>query len=178
MFLCLSLLLFIVEMNKRPRCSVTPTDVGSVTQSSANPSFPESQTDLLPSEQLSAGARRISHSGSAIVADVDGDAVGGSPQRHRENVPPPSPASNRDRFRASLMPSQVTCDLSNVTVEPGHRFTFQGIVLVVFPSSSNPLRRHLLVGDGRGVVGITVWNALVNLFSSVTHPNPSGSWLL
>ena len=80
-------------------------------------------------------------------------------------VLPASPASNRDRFRASQMPSQVSCDLSSVPVEPGHRFTFQGIVLVVFPSSANPLRRHVLVGDGRGVVGLTVWNTHVNLFS-------------
>ncbi len=81
-------------------------------------------------------------------------------------VLPPSPASNRDRFRASQMPSQVSCDLSGVAVEPGHRFTFQGIVLVVFPASANPVRRHVLVGDGRGVVGITVWNTHVNLFST------------
>jgi hypothetical protein len=70
-------------------------------------------------------------------------------------VLPASPASNRERFRASQMPSQVSCDLSSVPVEPGHSFTFQGIVLVVFPASANPLRRHVLVGDGRGVVGLT-----------------------
>ena len=81
---------------------------------------------------------------------------------------PVSPASNRERFRASQMPSQVTCDLSTVSAEPGHRFTFQGIVLVVFPASTNPLRRHVMVGDGRGAVGITVWNAHVNSFSSDT----------
>jgi hypothetical protein len=153
-------------MSKRPRCSVTPSDVGSVTQLFANPNVAASPTDPLPSAQLSAVADRVSPSGSANTADDDVHAVVGSPQPQRENVLPPSPASNRDRFRASLMPSQVTCDLSNVTVEPGHRFTFQGIVLVVFPASSNPLRRHVLVGDGRGVVGITVWNALVNSFSS------------
>jgi hypothetical protein len=81
-------------------------------------------------------------------------------------VHPPSPASNRERFRASQMPCQVTCDLSTIAIEPGLRFTFQGIVLVVFPASTNPARRHVLVGDGRGVVGITVWNAHVNSFSS------------
>jgi hypothetical protein len=79
---------------------------------------------------------------------------------------PPSPSSNRERFRSAQMPSQVTCDLSGLSLEPGQRFTFQGIVLVVFPSSNNPLRRHVLVGDGRGSVGITVWNAHVNAFSS------------
>ncbi len=93
-----------------------------------------------------------------------------SPVHQRDNVVaiPPSPGNNRDRFRASLMPAQITCDLSAIVVDPGHRFTFQGIVLVVYPASSNPLRRHVLVGDGRGVVGITVWNAHVNSFSSET----------
>lgn len=91
-----------------------------------------------------------------------------SPVQNRASVVanPPSPASNRERFRTSLMPAQVSCDLSSVVVDPGHRFTFQGIVLVVFPSSSNPLRRHVLIGDGRGVAGITVWNAHVHSFSS------------
>jgi hypothetical protein len=79
---------------------------------------------------------------------------------------PPSPASNRERFRAAQMPHQITCDLSMISIEPGLRFTFQGIVLVVFPSSTNPLRRHVLIGDGRGTVGITVWNAHVNSFSA------------
>ena len=115
----------------------------------------------------------------APAADLESSAlpppqpsnVTGSPSKHdpcQENtlVAPPSPANNRDRFRASLMPAQVTCDLSSVVVDPGHRFTFQGIVMVVFPASSNPIRRHVLVGDGRGVVGITVWNAHVNAFSN------------
>lgn len=93
----------------------------------------------------------------AVVAVVNNQNVA---------LAPPSPASNRERFRASQMPSQVTCDLSAVSAEPGHRFTFQGIVLVVFPASSNPLRRHVMVGDGRGTVGLTVWNAHVNAFSS------------
>ncbi len=108
---------------------------------------------------------------SPVRSSVDENGVlavpsGSSPRQEYPLVGPASPASNRDRFRASLMPAQISCDLSSVVVEPGHRFTFQGIVLVVFPSSANPLRRHILVGDGRGVVGITVWNAHVNSFSS------------
>ena len=78
---------------------------------------------------------------------------------------PPSPASNRERFRNFSMPLQLSCDLSTISAEPGFRFSFQAVVLVVFPASSNPLRRHVLVGDGRGTVGITVWNAHVNAFS-------------
>ena len=93
----------------------------------------------------------------AVVADASNQIVA---------LCPPSPSSNRDRFRSAQMPSQVTCDLSGLSCEPGQRFTFQGIVLVVFPASNNPLRRHVLVGDGRGAVGITVWNAHVSAFSS------------
>jgi hypothetical protein len=82
-----------------------------------------------------------------------------------ENIHPPSPAGNRDRFRQSLMPLQVTCDLSSVSADPGMRFSFQGIVLVVYPASNNPSRRHVLLGDGRGIVGLTVWNTHVQAFS-------------
>jgi hypothetical protein len=129
---------------------------------------------------MSKRSRGVSVAESAVVVttdDVSGelDSQAASPPAvvavvYKDNVAlcPPSPSSNRERFRASQMPSQVTCDLSAVSAEPGHRFTFQGIVLVVFPASSNPLRRHVLVGDGRGSVGLTVWNAHVNAFSSET----------
>jgi hypothetical protein len=82
-----------------------------------------------------------------------------------------SPAGNRDRFRQSLMPLQVTCDLSSASTDPGMRFSFQAIVLVVYPASNNPLRRHVLLGDGRGTVGLTVWNSHVQSFSftSIGH---------
>jgi len=121
-----------------------------------------------PDAQIAAVDSTLDASSSPNRVASGANAAPISPERNRENVVanPPSPASNRDRFRAALMPSQVTCDLSSVVVEPGHRFTFQGIVLVVFPASSNPVRRHVLVGDGRGTVGITVWNAHVNSFSS------------
>lgn len=90
-----------------------------------------------------------------------------SPPRDIVAVVPVSP-SNRERFRNACMPHQVSCDLSTVSSEPGYRFSFQAIVLVVFPSSSNPIRRHVLLGDGRGTVGVTVWNAHVNAFSSAS----------
>ena len=110
-------------------------------------------------------------SAAAMPADSDGNSPPRAVIADDQAVVavlPASPASNRERFRASQMPSQVSCDLSGVPIEPGHRFTFQGIVLVVFPASANPLRRHILVGDGRGVVGLTVWNTHVNSFSSAS----------
>lgn len=136
------------SMSKRSRPS-TPASGGSASMIFA----------VSPGSDVEAfSPPRIANSSVEVVA---------SPNRDIGNIAnPPSPATNRERFRASLMPAQITCDLSCVVVDPGHRFTFQGIVLVVFPSSANPLRRHVLVGDGRGVVGITVWNAHVNTFSS------------
>ena len=145
----------LVLMNKRQRL---PSNTAAV----ATPLEPNNETSLdLNSPPRSSDTSTTTGREEALA----------SPVSNRENadvsaVIPLSPASNRDRFRASMMPAQVTCDLSNVIVEPGSRFTFQGIVLVVFPASTNPSRRHVLIGDGRGVVGITVWNAHVNSFSS------------
>lgn len=87
---------------------------------------------------------------------------------HQVAAHPQSPASNRDRFRAALMPAQITCDLSSANPDPGMRFSFQAIVIVIFPASQSPVRRHVLVADGRGVVGVTVWNAHVAAFSVST----------
>jgi hypothetical protein len=79
---------------------------------------------------------------------------------------PASPASNRDRFRAACMPSQVSCDLSGVQSDPGLRFSFQAMVMIVYPAQINPARRHVMLADGCGIAGVTVWNAHVNAFSS------------
>ena len=81
-------------------------------------------------------------------------------------IQPMSPASNRDRFHASCMPNTISCDLSTVSTQAGLKFSFAGNVLVVYPASNNPLRRHVLLGDGRGTVGVTVWNTQVSVFSS------------
>jgi hypothetical protein len=81
-------------------------------------------------------------------------------------VAPMSPTNNRDRFHASCMPSSISCDLSTVSTQAGLKFSFSAIVLIVYPASSNPTRRHVLLADGRGTVGITVWNTHVPLFSS------------
>jgi hypothetical protein len=91
-----------------------------------------------------------------------------SGQEAQVAVQPMSPASNRERFHASCMPNIISCDLSTVSTQAGLKFSFVAIVLVVYPASNNPLRRHVLLGDGRGTVGITVWNANVNMFSSQT----------
>jgi hypothetical protein len=123
-----------------------------------------------PSDDVRDGVTAGSAAASAMIAAdalVTSALPPTSPPRGNVAVVPVSP-SNRDRFRNACMPHQVSCDLSTVSSEPGFRFSFQAIVLVVFPSSSNPIRRHVLLGDGRGTVGVTVWNAHVNAFSSTS----------
>lgn len=106
-----------------------------------------------------------------VSADVPSQAspaeIQASPPRAAAAlVLPASPATNRERFRAASMPAQISCDLSSVQPDPGMRFSFQAIVLIVYPAQTNPLRRHVLLADGYGVAGVTVWNANVNAFSN------------
>ncbi len=77
-------------------------------------------------------------------------------------TPPLSPAGNRARFMAGVQPSKVTCDLSNVAITPGLRFSFEAIITVVYPASPNLDRRYVELGDAQGSTGITVWNSYVN----------------
>lgn len=94
------------------------------------------------------------------------EAAGSPPPRNLGSpAVPPSPTTNRDRFRAALMPMQISCDLSSVSTETGLRWSFQAIVTVVYPAAQNPARRYVLLSDGRGTVGLTVWNPHVNSFS-------------
>ena len=77
-------------------------------------------------------------------------------------TPPQSPAGNRARFMAGVQPSKVTCDLSNVSITPGLRFSFEAVITVVYPASPNLDRRYVELGDAQGSTGITVWNSYVN----------------
>ena len=175
-------------MTKRTRAP--EVDTPSVPESSPNKtegSMAEPVSSSVAIGNLSAvpiGDNVIASSAPGAVADI---AVPSSPiatpsssnrAKFKESIAAPadsqlqlSPAGNRDRFRQSLMPLQVTCDLSSASTDPGMRFSFQGIVLVVYPASNNPLRRHVLIGDGRGTVGLTVWNSHVQSFSftSIGH---------
>jgi hypothetical protein len=76
-------------------------------------------------------------------------------------TPPLSPA-NRARFMAGVQPSKVTCDLSNVAITPGLRFSFEAVITVVYPASPNLDRRYVELSDAQGSTGITVWNSYVN----------------
>ena len=71
----------------------------------------------------------------------------------------PSINGNRARFMAGLQPSKVTCDLTTTPVAPGLRFSFEAIIVVVYPASTSPPeRRYIEVMDQHGSTGITVWN--------------------
>jgi hypothetical protein len=81
-------------------------------------------------------------------------------------IVPASPGSNRERFMANCQPTKVCCDLSVVGLHSSStRFSFQAIVLIVYPATVKPERRHLQLIDSRGSTGITIWNENVSLFT-------------
>jgi hypothetical protein len=138
--------------------------------------------DCNASAEVVEGATAGAAAATAMIADdepamvpsrTDADVVDASPPRAAAPILllppcilPASPASNRERFRAASMPAQISCDLACVQPDPGMRFSFQAIVLIVYPAQTNPVRRHVLFADGYGVAGVTIWNANVNAFSN------------
>jgi hypothetical protein len=82
-------------------------------------------------------------------------------------VAPVSPGANRARFMANCQPMKVCCDLATVGLHSSaSRFSFQAIILIVYPASEKPDRRHLQLIDSRGSTGVTVWGEHVSKFSS------------
>jgi hypothetical protein len=89
-------------------------------------------------------------------------AAPASPESHGLIVPHASPAGNRARFLSGMQPTKVTCDLTTTPMAPGLRFSFEAIVIVVYPAStSSPSRRYIELMDPHGTTGITVWNQYV-----------------
>jgi hypothetical protein len=86
--------------------------------------------------------------------------VVGSPLQH-----PPSP-SQREAFLASMHVQKVTTNLLLVNAQPGARLNFDGTIIVVYPCETNPVRRHVLLADEHGVIGITFWNQNAPKFNS------------
>ena len=73
------------------------------------------------------------------------------------------PGGNRARFMAGLQPSKVSCDLTSAPTNPGMRFSFEAILLVVYPARlTPPERRYVELMDEYGTTGITVWNSYVH----------------
>jgi hypothetical protein len=64
---------------------------------------------------------------------------------------------------AAMQPSKVCCDLTSASTTPGMRFSFEAIVLVVYPAKMTPPeRRYVELMDEHGTTGLTVWNAYVH----------------
>ena len=113
----------------------------------------------------------MQHQDLAPVAPIGGivrAVAPGSPVGNRvAAVPAVSPGGNRERFMANCQPLKVCCNLSTVGLHNASmRFTFQAIVLIVYPASDKPERRHLQLIDSRGSTGLTVWGPHVSLFSA------------
>lgn len=143
--------LFLFVMVKRNRESNTSAEVEQGVTAGA------AAAAVMIADQVPAG--EPNHAASAKVE-------ASPPRATAAVVMPASPATNRERFRAASMPAQVSCDLSSVQPDPGMRFSFQAIVLIVYPAQTNPARRHVMLADGYGVAGVTIWNANVNAFSN------------
>lgn len=97
------------------------------------------------------------------AADLESD--------HRPGVPvavPPSPVTNRDRFRTGFLPARTCCNLDLCRASAGTKFNLSAVCIAVFPKSSNPDRRYIQLADSTGSVGVTVWNENVNSFSTAS----------
>jgi len=88
---------------------------------------------------------------------------------HRDGSVHSPDGANRARFMANAQPQRVCCNLSIVgVVNPNMRFSFEAVVFVVYPASSQPDRRHVLLVDSTGCAGLTVWGAHVPQFTFAT----------
>jgi hypothetical protein len=73
------------------------------------------------------------------------------------------PAGNRARFLTGMQPTKVSCDLASAPTNPGMRFSFEAIILVVYPAKTTPPeRRYVELMDEYGTTGITIWNSYVH----------------
>jgi len=103
--------------------------------------------DLVDAAPTESSALPAPHTVTSPIQDV---IVGGSAAANN---------GNRARFMAGLQPSKVSCDLTTTPVAPGLRFSFEAIIVVVYPASTSPPeRRYIEVMDQHGSTGITVWN--------------------
>ena len=110
--------------------------------------------DLLHRSQLQAAFRPQQHEAPEM-----NQAVAAPRPPPNAQAPVAANNGNRARFMAGLQPTKVSCDLTTTPVAPGLRFSFEAIVLVVYPASASPPeRRYVELMDPHGCTGITVWN--------------------
>ena len=171
------------QLGGKKRAAVSNSAVVVIAQTSESPSSDDLSSlngvrgDCLP---LSGDAARSLESGTVDSASkavklcdrpiaLAGPAVSSpsSPGRIGAVIESPYQGSNRERFMANCQPLKVCCDLSVAGLHNSNtRFSFQAIVLIVYPATVKPDRRHILLIDSRGCTGITIWNENVHLFSA------------
>jgi hypothetical protein len=81
---------------------------------------------------------------------------------------PPSPVSNRERFKKGFLPARTCCNLDLCRAPAGTKFNLSAVCIAVFPKSTNPDRRYIQLADATGSVGVTVWNENVDSFSTAS----------
>ena len=144
-------------------CPIGGGAASAITLDEAARSDPEFETPI-----TAAPAAASAMSAPAPVAPLDlamaaPAAVNAMAPDQHPRVAPPAPGGNRARFLAGVQPSRVSCDLSNVAVTPGLRFSFEAIITVVYPASTSPPeRRYIELADAHGFTGITCWNSYAN----------------
>ena len=85
-----------------------------------------------------------------------------TPERHVAS------GGNRAAFMQKFSPSRAVCNMDLCRSPPGTKVSICGVVVAVFPASTNPDRRYVQIADSTGSVGITVWNDNVSRFSRDT----------
>jgi hypothetical protein len=153
----------------KKRVAVADSAVVVTAPRSESPPSVESRSDAFETETGQTGNPPIAIAGPAIGPAIAGPGLSSpsAPGRVVAVIESPSPGSNRERFMANNQPTKVSCDLTVAGLHnSSSRFSFQAIVLVVYPATTKPDRRHLQLIDARGSTGITVWNDNVSMFSA------------
>jgi hypothetical protein len=118
------------------------------------------------STNVDAGAAVVPSATSASNIGVANDAVLRTPPATPERNA--SSGANRAAFMQKFSPSRAVCNLDLNRAPPGTKVSICGVVIAVFPASTNPDRRYVQIADPTGSVGITVWNDNVSRFSRET----------
>jgi hypothetical protein len=120
-------------------------------------------------ERIAPPPKEAEASNSDIGGRVRQATSSHDPSEDESAISPASPAGNRARFMSGLQPNKVSCDLSTAPLSPGLRFSFEAVIVVVYPATTTaPERRYIELMDQFGTTGITLWNNYVHAVSPLT----------